>query len=68
MLLAATEQALKLFHDGRDPIDGVFCVTENERLLLDTLPRADLVLDEKGTRFCGLELRVIRTVLPDTIC
>jgi hypothetical protein len=38
MLLAATEQALKLFHDGRDPIDGVFCVTENERFTTGHTP------------------------------
>ena len=68
MLLVATELALWLFHQGRDPIDGVFYVTEQERLLLDTLPRADLVLDAQGTRFCSLKLEVIRTVSPDQIC
>jgi len=68
MLLAATEQVLRMFHEGRDPIDGVFYVTEQERLLLDTLPRADLVLNAQGTRFCSLKLEIIRTVSPDPIC
>jgi len=68
MLLTALELTLWMFREGRNPIDGVFYVTEQERLLLDTLPRADLVLDEQGTRFCSLRLEIIRTVSPDPIC
>ena len=68
LAIAALDLHERLAAEGSDPADGVFVVTQEERLLLYSLPAFDLLMDERRQRLCGLRVKTIHPVPSNSIC
>ncbi len=49
----------KLIQEGKDPLEGIFHVTHEERCTIRLEPWSSPAVDHTSDRFCGLKLQVI---------
>jgi hypothetical protein len=61
LLLSVMSLRRRLIDEGKDPLEGIFVVTRDESRTLKMMPNpaAQIVLDEKRERLCGLKLHIV---------
>jgi len=57
--LAALTLRARLRNEAKDPLEGVFHVTHDERCLIRMEPFSSVTVEHQHDRFCGLKLHVI---------